>query len=318
MARASRAHRFIGILLIISGVLAFTYAGVSSDIAIILAHKQQVPITKTPSSLGLSFRNVAFPSRDDRLLLRGWFIPGILPNGQLTAERTIIMVHGLHANREQNLALSGALVNHGFAVLSFDIRGHGESTPAPQGGGYFEQRDVLGAVDFLRSGPLPYPELGRPRAIGAWGISIGGVAILFAAAQEPAIKALVVDSAYASMESLLKHAFGAAFILMPGSRLTAYMLYGIDYYKVRPVDVVARIAPRAIFFIQGAADVNVSPSNMIELATAASSAPGADVQTWLVPNSRHVEAYRTMFNTYVNRLVTFFTAKLSNETSAAF
>src|SRR5438874_9913511 len=45
--------------------------------------------------------------------------------------------------------------SHGLAVLAFDMRGAGESTPAPLSMGTLEQRDVLGAVDFLRSGPIP-------------------------------------------------------------------------------------------------------------------------------------------------------------------
>ncbi len=39
------------------------------------------------------------------------------------------------------LALSAALVRHGFAVLDMDLREHGQSAPAPLSMGYFEQRD---------------------------------------------------------------------------------------------------------------------------------------------------------------------------------
>ncbi len=319
MFTVSRAHRFIVILLNISGVMFVIYASVSIGLAMILVYTPPLPVTQTPSSQGLHYRNVAFPSRDDHLLLRGWFIPGILPNGHLTVERTIIMGHGMHANRATHLilSLSAALAHKGFAVLAFDMRGHGESAPAPLGGGYLEQRDVLGAVDFLRSGQLPYLELGHPRSIGGWGISLGGVALLFAAAQEPAIKALVIDSAYASMESLIKHAFGYAFPFIPGTLVIAHTLYGIDYYAVRPVDVVAKIAPRPILFIQGANDNIVLPSNMTELATAASAASNAHVQTWLVPNTGHIQAYPKMSNAYINRVTALFASGLSTEKSAA-
>jgi fermentation-respiration switch protein FrsA (DUF1100 family) len=310
MASTSRSQRIIKVFLILSGVLAFIYAAGSIYLTIILAYRTPLPITRTPASLGLSYRSVTFPSRDDHLLLRGWFIPGILPNGQLTVERVVIQVHGSHNNRSSILDLSKALVRNGFAVLAFDMRGNGESAPAAFGGGYFEQRDVLGAVDYLRSGPLPYPGLGRPTSIGAWGISLGGDAVLFAAAQEPAIKALIVDSAFATMQSYSERAFGPAVMFIPGTRVVGKMLYGLDYLTVRPVDEVAKIAPRAILFIQGADDVDILPSNMFELASAASAAPGADVETWLVPNAHHIQAYYLERNTYVNRMVTFFTTKL--------
>jgi fermentation-respiration switch protein FrsA (DUF1100 family) len=312
MHTASKAQRFIVILLSISGILALIYATVSIGLAMILIYQPQMPVTQTPSSRGLSYRSVTFLSRDDHLLLRGWFIPGILPGKHMTVERTIILVHGLHANRATNLILdlSADLARRGFAVLDFDLRGHGESTPAPFGGGYFEQRDVLGAVDYLRSGPLPYPELGRPRAIGAWGNSLGGVAILFAAVLEPAIKGMVIDSAYATMESLVRYSFGPASIFVPGVLAIAQMLYGVDFFKVRAVDVVAKIAPRPILFIHGANDKNVLPSNMTELATAASAAPNAQVQSWLVPGAGHIQGYTVMKNAYLNRIVTLYTAGL--------
>ena len=72
MSRISRAQRIIVILLTISGVLAFTYASVSIGLAMILAYQPQLPVTQTPASLGLRYRSVDFPSRDDHLLLRGW------------------------------------------------------------------------------------------------------------------------------------------------------------------------------------------------------------------------------------------------------
>ena len=169
-------------------VLTLGYVGISFLVATQVAFAQPTAITKTPADIGLNYRDVSFLSREDHLLLRGWFIPGVLPNGQLTVERTIIMLHGVHSNRAALeaglLDLSAALARHGFAILAFDMRGHSRSAPAPLSWGYFEQRDVLGAVDFLRSGSLPYPELGRPHTIGGWGISMGGATMLLAAARE--------------------------------------------------------------------------------------------------------------------------------------
>jgi fermentation-respiration switch protein FrsA (DUF1100 family) len=105
-------------------------------------------------------------------------------------------------------------------------------------------------------------------------------------------------------------------MFIPGTRVVGKMLYGLDYFTVRPVDEVAKIAPRPILFIQGANDADILPSNMFDLASAASAAPGADVQTWLVPNARHIQSYNLMRNAYVHRMVTFFTIHLCAERSA--
>src|SRR3989454_1180611 len=188
-----RGRRAVAALLLTVGIFSFGYVGVSSYVAEQLVYAPPTAIDKTPASLGLRFVYVTFRSREDHLTLRGWFIPGVLPNGRLTTDRTIVVVHGTRTNRESKgdhqLQLTGELARHGLAVLAFDMRGAGESTPAPLSMGTLEQRDVLGAVDFLRSGPIPIPELGRPRVIGGLGISMGAATLLMAAARETAIQA---------------------------------------------------------------------------------------------------------------------------------
>src|SRR5258708_1922944 len=206
-ATARWMRRIVAVLLIVCSVVSFVYAGLSVYIATRLAYEAPKPLIGTPAAEGLDYRDITFPSREDHLQISGWFIPGHLPSGRLTTNRTILMVHGSRQNRTDPaagaLALSAQFVRHGFAVLAFDMRGMGVSPPAPFSLGYFEQRDVLGAVDFLRSGPLPYPELGRTHAIGGWGISMGAATLLLAAPRERAIQAVVSDSAYAPIPPIL-------------------------------------------------------------------------------------------------------------------
>jgi uncharacterized protein len=300
-------------------VLTASYAGLSIYIATRLVYALQEPITATPAALGLAFHDVSFRSRGDGLLLRGWFIPGLLPDGRMTAQRVIIVVHGARANRADPGTgvrdFSAELARHGFAVLAFDLRGMGQSPPAPLSMGYAEQRDVLGAVDFLRSGPLPYPRLGRPRVIGGWGVSMGAATLLLAAAREPAIRAIVADSAYADILPILEREIpgrsGLPPAVTPGIVLAAWTLYGIDYRAIRPVDVVARIAPRPLLFIQGAADTFILPSNARVLAAAARG-PHAHVHLWLVPGAPHAQGFHVAGKEYVRRVIAFLRASLSS------
>jgi uncharacterized protein len=250
----------------------------------------------------MQFKYVTFPSREDHIQLKGWFIPGVLPNGSLTAQRTIVFVHGDRTNRADPVSgllnLSVAFARNGFAVLAFDMRGSGESPPEPLSLGYFEQRDVLGAVDFLRSGPIPYPNLGRPRAIIGWGVSMGAATLDLAASQEPAIRAVVSDCAYADiipiLERVLPKTSHLPHMFTPGTLLASQALYGMNFYAVRPVDVVSRIAPRPIHFIHGDQDTYIPPSNMYELAAAARTGPGANVHTCLVPSADHAQSFNTL------------------------
>jgi fermentation-respiration switch protein FrsA (DUF1100 family) len=311
-------------LLIVSVIVTTAYTALSIYIATKLVYVPQTPIYATPASLGLQFKYVTFPSRIDHVQLKGWYIPGILPNGNLTSQRTIIVVHGNRTNRADKdvglLVLSGDLARHGFAVLAFDMRGTGESPPAPLSLGYFEQRDVLGAVDFLHSGPVPYPALSRTRIIGGWGVSMGAATLLMAAAQEPAIRTVVSDCAYADIIPILEREVPKGghlpTLFTPGSLFAANVLYGMDFYAVRPVDIVASIAPRPIFFIHGASDTYIPPSNMNTLATAARTGSNANVQTWLVPGAEHAKSFTVEGAVYVDRIVAFYNAMLGPDTSS--
>ncbi len=326
LKKTDRLLRWIVVaLLIVSVIVTTAYTALSIYIATQLVYVPQKPNYATPASLGLQFKYVTFPSRIDHVQLKGWYIPGVLPNGNLTSQRTIIMVHGKGANRTDKSAgllnLSGDLARHGFAILAFDMRGSGESPPAPLSLGYFEQRDVLGAVDFLRSGPIPYPTLGRTHVIGGWGVSMGAATLMMAAAQAPAIRAVVSDSAYADIIPILEREVpkGGHLPLMftPGGLFAVNVLYGIDFYAVRPEDIVANIAPRPILFIHGTSDTFVPPSNMDALAAAARTAPNANVQTWLVPGAAHAQSFNTEGAVYVDRVVAFYNAALGPDTSVS-
>lgn len=333
--RKGRGWRiFVTALLTLSVLLMVGYSAVSIYIAVRMMDVQHTPPYATPASLGLQYKDITFPSRYDNVQIKGWFIPGILPNGQLTSQRTIIMVHGNNNNRADKgvglLNLSSDLAHQGFAVLAFDMRGAGDSPAAPRSFGLYEQRDVLGAVDFLQSGSLPYPELGHPRAIAGWGVSLGGATLILAAANEPAIKAIVSDSAYADILPRFERDVPAADVpvighlppmFTPGGLIAAQVLYGVDFYHTRPVDVIASIAPRPIFLIHGADDnknhTDTPPADMYTLAAAALSAPGANVQTWMVPGATHAQAYHVEGKVYVDRIVAFYTAALGPDTSGS-
>ena len=190
--------------------------------------------------------------------------------------------------------------------------------------GTLEQRDVLGAVDFLRSGPIPIPELGRPRVIGGLGISMGAATLLMAAAREPAIEAVVSDSAYAEVVPLLEREVPKRTVpvighvpggFVPAALVMSRVLYDVDFFAARPIDSIAAIAPRPLFLIHGLADDYVPVSNFHRLNAAASAPSTAHVMTWLVPKARHAQAFKQTGAEYVTRVVGFFDASLGADRS---
>jgi len=85
----------------------------------------------------------------------------------------IVMFHGLGGNRlSMNALAESSFANEGYAVLTFDTRGHGQSGGLFSAVGERELGDYRALVGWLGA----RPDVDENR-IGAWGISLGGGAV---------------------------------------------------------------------------------------------------------------------------------------------
>jgi alpha-beta hydrolase superfamily lysophospholipase len=99
---------------------------------------------------------------------------------------SVVLVHGLAATKDnpELVAVAVALQERGFDVLAYDARGHGES-----GGictlGDLERHDVAAAVAHANTSGLPVVVVGA---------SMGGIAVLRYAADDPSLAGVVTVS----------------------------------------------------------------------------------------------------------------------------
>jgi dipeptidyl aminopeptidase/acylaminoacyl peptidase len=295
---ARRRRLLIGAI----GVALVGALGLPAILMLGRVYPPRIPIDDTPASFGLAFEDVVFPSRDGAEL-RGWYLPSVDQTSP-----AVVFAHGIDDNRLQGgvaLPLAKALVDGGFAVLLFDLRGSGESGTAAQTLGANERWDVLAAVDLARSRGA--------RALGVIGFSMGAVASIAATAEDPSVAALVTDSAYADLHETLVRGMAESFLLP--APLAEYplawfrLLTGTDPSSVRPVDVIGAIAPRPILIIHGAADQTVPAADSDRLLEAAAS-PFAE--RWLVPGGRHTLSYEATPDGYTRRVVEFFETHLGS------
>lgn len=287
------------LLLFITGDL---YFGISAYVAWKLTKTVRVPIPNTPESVNLLYEDVIFKSREDELKLSGWFIP------QKGGDRKVlILVHGKGQHRANNeikmLELSRDLHKKGFSILMFDLRGWGKSQGERFSLGYYEKRDILGAVDFLK-------EKGFSK-IGILAFSMGASSSILAAVEEDAIMSLVLDSGYSDAREMIELKLpgqsGLPNWFTPGVVLSANAIFRMNLNSVRPVEYVKKISPRRIYFIHGEADTTVPVENAYRLFHA--SGNPAD-ELWIIPNVKHVEAYKTHTKEYIERVSKFFNETL--------
>ncbi len=274
------------IFVIISGYLGYSMTRVN-----------RVPLERSPAALNLMYENVSFPSLDKNLTLHGWFLPAA------DSKRVVIMVHGNGMNRDDpsigTLDIAANLVKYGYNVLMFDLRGYGESDGNTVSGGYYEKRDVEGAVDYVRERGFKY--------VGVLGFSLGAVSSLLAGAEDPDIDAIVADSSFADLNDIMKPEFSKRthapqFFLHPILFMIKIM-YRVDFTAIRPVDAVAKIVPRPVLFIHGEADATIPVTHAYRLFQASQNQQN---ELWVVPEAGHTKSNITRPEEYIERVTGFF------------
>ena len=290
------------VLIVVVG-LVLAYFVIGGIAAITMTKVGEHPqYDKTPESFGVDYHRVVIYSRRDRLKLSAWY----LPNGD--PERCVLLVHGRNASKQN--AISGKIVEFGaalheagFSVLMIDLRGHGESEGERYSFGVYERRDVLGAVDFLLKQGL------NPGDIGVYGLSMGGGAAIGAAADEPAIGMLVLDSTFADLNPLIEEQWenesGLPKFFLPGVFLMNRLIYGYDLTAVQPVEEIVEVAPRPILIIHCRTDELMSmwhPQTLIEAVPSAKSS--------FFDACEHAEIYREYPNEYQDLVVAFLNENL--------
>jgi fermentation-respiration switch protein FrsA (DUF1100 family) len=143
------------------------------------------------------------------------------------------------------------------------------------------------------------------------------VAIL-TAADNPAIGAVVDDSGFAALSDVIERNFRTVadlppFPFAPVSVLMAQLRAGVRVSQVRPVDAVARLAPRPLLVIHGTADTTV-PIDHSERVVAAAGRPR---DFWRVPGAGHAGAFEVDPAGYERRVVGFLHRALAADRAAA-
>jgi pimeloyl-ACP methyl ester carboxylesterase len=137
---------------------------------------------QTPADFGLVYRDVTFPASDGTDLA-GWYLP--TRNGA-----AVVLMHGAGSTRSGVLEHAAVLAEHGYGVLLFDARGHGESAGRAMDFGWYGEWDASGAVDFLTQ----QRDVSSGR-IGLLGMSMGGEQAIGAAGGDERVAAVVAEGA---------------------------------------------------------------------------------------------------------------------------
>ena len=233
---------------------------------------------------GITFEEVALVT-EDNVRLSAWYTPP--QNGAV-----ILVAHGYGDKRTEHY--HALFARHGYGVIAWDFRAHGNSEGEFSSLGYYEVLDAKAALDFALAQP-------GVEHVGAWGGSMGAVTMIRATAQYPEIEALVADSPFATLEDEMD--LRVPFPVMRSLiRFFAERQSGVRVDLVRPVDDIMRISPRPVFLIQGMGDGMV-PLNSAERLYEAAGEPR---QLWTENDVPHLNMYAFYKTRYTKRVIKFF------------
>ena len=154
--------------------------------------------------------------------------------------------------------MAALLRGQGYAVLSIDFRGHGESTPAGKSFGLFEADDAHAALAWLRKE--------NPGArTGAIGFSLGGAASLLGEKGPLDLDALVLEGVYPDIQHAIANRLAVRLGRWPATIIEPFLTYqspprfGVWPSAISPKSAL-KLVKMPVMIVGGADDHNTPPS----------------------------------------------------------
>ena len=223
--------------------------------------------------------------------------------------QTVIVSGGHKGQRQGSLGIAASLWRKGFNVVLYSYRGMPGSDRAPITFGIKEVLELQAVIAFARK------RISNAR-IGLLGYSMGAVVSLLGAAGEPGVEALVLDSPFSNLRTLMIENIRRA-TKLPGSPFV--WLAGVMFWmrtrswisECSPRDILSSLEPRPLFFVHGGAD-DITPVHHSRRLYDAYRGPR---EIWIVQGAPHTGAYFADRPLYVERVAGFFARHLGLDVS---
>lgn len=252
------------------------------------------------SYLGTNYKKLEITTRDSVRLV-GYFIKA----KTTISKGTVIILHGIGANKESQIGIAEYLSSNGFNSIIFDLRAQGESGGNYCTYGYYEKYDVS---DFIDGVNKEIPDSGP---IGIMGTSLGGAIAIQAMAYDDRIKCGVVVSTFSSLNEVvyeyMKSILHMPFKFVSDLALTeAGEIAKFPTEKINPIDFACKIE-QPILVIHGSKDDRININNGKSIYAKIKS---AEKSFYEVKNAMHNDISMVGGIQYLSEILKFFNQKL--------
>jgi pimeloyl-ACP methyl ester carboxylesterase len=237
------------------------------------------------------------PARDihlrtaDSLIIAATWWPGARPDAP-----AVLLLHGNGASRAAMAPTAAWLASQGYAALTIDFRGHGESSPAQHSFGLDESRDAAAAFAWLKQ-----RQHGAPVAV--LGSSLGGAAALLGRDGPLPADALILIAVYPDIRHAIRNRIAVrlgswpAVLVEPLLSYQSQFRFGVGPDALSPLHALQQYRGPVVI-IGGGLDRYTPPG---ETRAMFAAAPGQK-RIWWVAGADHSAASGIASGAYRNQL----------------
>ncbi len=292
---------FLAVIYILVLVLA-AIAAISFFSAWRITHPAKVTTPQISSNIAPDYKNIGFTVGEGKEKINGWFFP------YSGSKKTVVMVHGYGKNRlqfeEQTFPLIARLNREGFNVMTFDLRGSGNSSGSTSTFGKNETVDILGAVKYLNQRTT--------EQIILMGFSTGASSCLSALTQTPyrnSIIGVIADSPYSNIDNYVDYIVESSMWLpdipfKPAVKFAVKKISKID----NSLDVISKmssIIPTPVLLIDGAQDTPHTSDNTKLIYEMYKRKSPVQAHYWNSGAANYGESYLSAQDKYIDEVVDF-------------
>lgn len=193
--------------------------------------------------------SVSFKNKRDQTIIGSFY----QSPSQAPGNPCVIYLHGNASSQNEGAYIPHLLCPQGVNVLCIDLSGSGNSDGEFITLGYNERDDVQASIDFIR----------REYKVGSvclWGRSMGASIAAWCASDNFDLASVVIDSAYLSLDDIIRDLVGDSWflwglskLLVPVVNIAVKRMIGISIYDINLVQSLKKARTPA-FFIHASHD----------------------------------------------------------------
>ncbi|CAK81820.1 unnamed protein product (macronuclear) [Paramecium tetraurelia] len=249
-------------------------------------------------------------SRQQNLKLQGSLYSPVYLKGK--ASPCIIYLHGNSSSRLESSCYANMLAQEGMSLVNFDFGGCGISDGQYVSLGWYEKEDFLNILNYIKTkyqiSTKRYPQLGP---FGVWGRSMGAVTAIMAAAENPELSTLVLDSPFSNLKQLCIDIGDSFHVPTIGVRFVFYLLrkkvrkiVRYDPKHINTIQYIKKLSTKcSAYFVRASSDKMIGKNHVENLYDAFKGEKY--IFTFLGDHNapRPTEAYQGIIRFFATRLI---------------